>query len=34
LSAIVGYDPAAYQPEFDTFLPHPDNEDLLDLLNR
>ena len=27
--AFVGYDPEGYYLEFDTFLPHPDNEELL-----
>ncbi len=30
--AFVGYDPEGYYLEFDTFLPHVDNETLLRLL--
>ena len=32
--AFVGYDPEGYYIEFDTFLPHEDNEELLLLINR
>jgi catechol 2,3-dioxygenase-like lactoylglutathione lyase family enzyme len=32
--AFVGYDPEGYYLEFDTFLPHKDNEDLLLLIDR
>ena len=32
--AFVGYDPEGYYVEFDTFLPHEDNEELLLLINR
>ncbi len=32
--AFVGYDPEGYFVELDTFLPHPDNERLLQLLER
>ena len=32
--AFVGYDPEGYYVEFDTFLPHQDNEELLPLIDR
>ncbi|MEM6806011.1 MAG: VOC family protein, partial [Bacteroidota bacterium] len=31
-NAFVGYDPAGYFMEFDKFLPHPDNETLMKIL--
>ena len=32
--AFVGYDPEGYYLEFDSFLPHEDNEELLRLINQ
>ena len=34
VQAFVAYDPGGYYLEFDTFLSHPDNEELLESLQR
>ncbi|MGD2153438.1 MAG: VOC family protein [Gemmatimonadales bacterium] len=34
VQAFVGYDPGGYYLEFDTFLPHADNQELLESLRR